>query len=353
MPILVSGSLAIDRIMTFPGRFGDHIVPERTHQINLSLAVEGFRAYFGGTAGNIAYSLAMLGQRPRLIAAIGADHRDYFTRLDAAGIPTADIRIVDTEATASAFIITDQDGNQITAFNPGAMKHPAGFDFASVNPAETISIVAPGNLTDMADFTAAGARAGIYTIFDPGQSLPAWDAAALTQCIADSSLLIANEYEMALISEKTGLDETALLHRTGALITTLGARGARIVTPHSDATVPPVPTPQLVDPTGAGDAFRGGLIMGIIHPGPLTPAATPPPRDVVSPDPLDALPSPLVPGAVSPAPLTRDAVTPARLERAVQIGSACAHFAIAHPGTQEYRYTQPELEAILTQTYAA
>ena len=344
MPILVSGSLAIDRIMTFPGRFGDHIVPERTHQINLSLAVEGFRAYFGGTAGNIAYSLAMLGQRPRLIAAIGADHRDYFTRLDAAGIPTDDIRIVDTEATASAFIITDQDGNQITAFNPGAMKHPAGFDFASVNPAETISIVAPGNLTDMADFTAAGARAGIYTIFDPGQSLPAWDAAALTQSIADSSLLIANEYEMALISEKTGLDETALLHHAGTLITTLGQHGARILTSHSDTTIPPVPTPQLVDPTGAGDAFRGGLITGIIHPGPLVPNPASPSRDAISP--------PLVPGAASPPPL-RDAVSPARLERAVQIGSACAHFAIAHPGTQEYRYTQPELEAILTQTYAA
>ena len=114
MEILVSGSLAIDRIMTFPGRFGDHVVPERVHQINLSFTVDGFNAYFGGTAGNIAYSLAMLGQTPRLIAAIGNDYRDYFTRLNANGIPTGDIRIVEEEATASAFIVTDLADNQIT-----------------------------------------------------------------------------------------------------------------------------------------------------------------------------------------------------------------------------------------------
>lgn len=320
MQILVSGSLAIDRIMTFAGRFSDHIVPERLHQINLSFTVDGFNAYFGGTAGNIAYSLAMLGQRPRLIAAIGADYRDYFTRLEQHGIPTDDIRIVDDESTASAFIVTDLDDNQITGFNPGAMKHPAGFDFAAVDPADAISIVAPGNLADMAHCTAAaGAAAGIYTIFDPGQSLPAWDAAGLAECIANSRLLIANDYEMALIQDKTGLDQAGLLQRTDALITTLGEQGARIVTAHSETVVPCVPTANVVDPTGAGDAFRGGLILGLIHPGPLTPAA----------------------------------VSPARLERAAQIGSACAHFAIQQPGTQEYRYSQAELQAVLEQSYGA
>ena len=135
MQILVSGSLAIDRIMTFNGRFGDHIVPERVHQINLSFTVDGFNAYFGGTAGNIAYSLAMLGRifdqlTPRLIAAIGSDYRDYFTWLGQNGIATDDIRIVNEEATASAFIVTDLSDNQITGFNPGAMKHAAGFDFS-------------------------------------------------------------------------------------------------------------------------------------------------------------------------------------------------------------------------------
>ena len=324
MEILVSGSLAIDRIMTFPGRFGDHIVPERIHQINLSFTVDGFRAYFGGTAGNIAYSLAMLEQRPRVIAAIGADYRDYFTRLAANGIPTDDIRIVPEEATASAFIITDLDDNQITGFNPGAMKRPAGFDFSAVKAGETVSIVGPGNLTDMADFTAAGARAGVYTIFDPGQSLPAWDGAGLTECIRNSNLLVANEYEMALISEKTGLDEAGLLACAGALVTTLGEAGTRVRTAAGERRIPCVPTADAVDPTGAGDAFRGGLIMGIIHPGGI------------------------VPDAVAP-----EGITPARLERAAQLGSACAHFAIRQPGTQEYRYTRAELDAVLRRAYGA
>ncbi len=317
MEILVSGSLAIDRIMTFNGRFGDHIVPERVHQINLSFTVDGFNAYFGGTAGNIAYSLAMLGQRPRVIAAIGADYRDYFTRLGENGIPTDDIRIVEEEATASAFIVTDLADNQITGFNPGAMKHPAGFDFGTVNPQETISIVGPGNLTDMANFTADAARAGVYTIFDPGQSLPAWDADGLRDCIRNSDLLIANDYEMALIVERTGIDEPGLLELTGALVTTLGEQGVRITTAGGDMHVASVSTENVVDPTGAGDAFRGGLIMGIIHPGPMVPAS----------------------------------ISPARLERAAQIGCAGAHFAIQMPGTQEYRYTQDELEAVLRRAY--
>ena len=307
MQILVSGSLAIDRIMTFPGRFGDHIMPDRLHQINLSFTVDGFNAYFGGTAGNIAYSLAMLGQTPRLIAAIGHDYRDYFTRLADNGIPTDDVRIVDDEATASAFIVTDLSDNQITGFNPGAMKQPAGFDFTQVDPSDAINIVSPGNLTDMANFTADAAQAGIYTIFDPGQSLPAWDAEGLTNCIRNSDLLIANDYEMALIMERTGLDESGLLELTGALVTTLGEQGTRITTADGQVVVPCVPTDNVVDPTGAGDAFRGGFILG----------------------------------------LTRQE----GLERAAQIGSACAHFVIQQPGTQEYRYTMAELESALAQAY--
>ncbi len=307
MEILVSGSLAIDRIMTFPGRFGDHIMPDRLHQINLSFTVNGFNAYFGGTAGNIAYSLAMLGQAPRVIAAIGHDYRDYFTRLEEYGIPTDDIRIVEDEATASAFIVTDLSDNQITGFNPGAMKEPAGFDFSQIDPSGAISIVSPGNLTDMSNFTADGKKAGVYTIFDPGQSLPAWDAEGLTQCIGNSDLVVANDYEMALISERTGLDKGGLIELAGSLVTTLGEQGTRITTAEGEVVVPSVATDKVVDPTGAGDAFRGGLILGLMR--------------------GDGL------------------------ERAAQIGSACAHFVIQQMGTQEYRFTTDELKAALKRTY--
>ena len=324
MQILVSGSLAIDRIMTFNGRFGDHIVPERVHQINLSFTVDGFNAYFGGTAGNIAYSLAMLGQQPRLIAAIGSDYRDYFTWLGENGIATDDVRIVNEEATASAFIVTDLSDNQITGFNPGAMKHAAGFDFGQLDPADAINIVGPGNLTDMANFTADAVDAGIYTIFDPGQSLPIWDADGLADCISKAHLLIANDYEMALIGEKTGRDEAGLLELAGALVITLGERGVRVITAEGDNLVLPVRTDNVVDPTGAGDAFRGGLILGLIHP---------------------------VTAAHANQGGSFSSITLRQMERAAQIGSACAHFAIQQPGTQEYRYTREELDAALERAY--
>ena len=324
MQILVSGSLAIDRIMTFKGRFSDHIVPERIHQINLSFGVDSFNAFFGGTAGNIAYSLAMLGQEPRIVAAIGSDYRDYFTWMEDHGIPTDDIRIVEEEATASAFIVTDLADNQITGFNPGAMKHPTGFDFSSVDPANTINIVGPGNHTDMVDFGANGYAAGIYTIFDPGQSLPSWDAEGLTAAIANSHMLIANDYEMALISERTGLDDVGLLELTGVQVTTLGEQGVRISVPEGQAIVPPVKTDNVVDPTGAGDALRGGLILGLVHP---------------------------VTAAHANEGGSFASITLRQLERAAQIGAACAHFAIQQPGTQEYSYTREQLDAVLERAY--
>ena len=329
MQILVSGSLAIDRIMTFNGRFGDHIVPERVHQINLSFTVDGFNAYFGGTAGNIAYSLALLGRifdqlTPRLIAAIGSDYRDYFTWLGENGISTEDIRIVNEEATASAFIVTDLADNQITGFNPGAMQHPAGFDFRRLNPADAINIVGPGNLTDMANFTADAVQSGIYTIFDPGQSLPVWDADGLADCIAKAHLLVANDYEMALIGEKVGRDEGELLELAGVLVTTLGEQGVRVATAEGQVHVPTVLTDNVVDPTGAGDAFRGGLILGLVHP---------------------------VAAAHANQGGSFSSITLRQMERAAQIGSACAHFAIQQPGTQEYGYTREELDAVLDRAY--
>ncbi len=309
MEVLVSGSLAYDRIMDFPGRFSDHIMPDKIHMINVSFMVNGLKENFGGTAGNIAYSLSLLGERPRIVATIGHDYHRYFDWFAQCGLSTADIRVVTEEATASAYITTDLADNQITGFNPGAMKQQAGFDFARVNPGECIAIVAPGNLQDMAQFAETHHNLGIFSIFDPGQSLPAWEGDALAACIAQSSMLVSNDYELALIKDKTGKSTAELIEMVGTIVTTKGEQGTEITTQSGPVAVPAVPTANVVDPTGAGDAFRGGLIKGLVEGKPL--------------------------------------------ERAVMLGSVCAHYAIQVQGTQEYAFTQAEFEAKLTESFGA
>ena len=186
MEILVSGSLAYDRIMDFPGRFADHILPERIHMLNVSFTVNGLSENFGGTAGNIAYSLWLQGEKARIIAAIGQDYHRYFEWLAQLGLDTGGIRRAEGELTAGAYITTDADNNQITGFNPGAMKQQAGFDFSGIDPQDAIAIISPGNLADMQEFSARYHRQGIRAIFDPGQSLPLWGAEDLARCIRQS-----------------------------------------------------------------------------------------------------------------------------------------------------------------------
>ena len=190
MDILVSGSLAYDRIMDFPGRFSDHIMPDKLHMINVSFTVNNLSENYGGTAGNIAYSLSLLGEKPRILAAIGHDYHRYFEWLERCGLSKEDIRVVDEEATSSAFITTDLADNQITGFNPGAMKYPSLFDLDKVDSTGSIAIAAPGNLQDMADYTAGCRDRGIFCIFDPGQSLPAWEG----RCLGGDTLLRADSW---------------------------------------------------------------------------------------------------------------------------------------------------------------
>ena len=221
MDILVSGSMAYDRIMDFPGRFSDHILPDQIHMINVSFTVNSLTENFGGTAGNIAYSLSLLGEKPRpfqirIIATVGIDYHRYFDWLGQRGVGTGDIRIVPGELTAGAYITTDSDNNQITGFNPGAMKHQAGFDFAGVDPANAIAIVGPGNIQDMADFAVRHQEMGIYSIFDPGQSLPIWEPENLARAIRQSNVLIANDYELEMILNRTGLSRGGRGKRGGA-----------------------------------------------------------------------------------------------------------------------------------------
>ena len=303
MEILVSGSLAYDRIMDFPGRFSDHIMPDKIHMINVSFTVNRLTEKFGGTAGNIAYSLSMLGEKPRILATIGHDYQPYFQWLEQQRISTQDIRIISEEHTSSAYITTDVADNQITGFNPGAMKHPSECDIAGVNPGEVIAIVAPGNLQDMAEYTRRYQEKGIYSIFDPGQSIPAWDGDDLAVSIGGSKMLVSNDYELGMIRNKTGLRVEQLLDTVEAIVTTKAEQGSEVITRDGVVAVPAVPTGTEVFPIGAGDAFRGGLIKGLVQGDTLV--------------------------------------------RAVQLGTVCGHYAVQSSGTQEYTFTMEEFTATL------
>lgn len=303
MNIIVSGSLAYDRIMDFPGHFSDHILPEKIHVLNVCFQVNGIQEKFGGTAGNIAYSLTKMGYKPTICAAIGHDYRRYFDWLTANGISTDNISIIENEFTAGAYITTDQADNQITGFNPGAMKYPSSLDFDKLNPRETIVIVSPGNLQDMMNYPRACKARGIDCIFDPGQSLPMWEAKDLVEAVEGCRILIVNDYELDLIISKTGLNKKDLLKLTGTIITTLGELGSNVATPDGEIGIPVIKAARVEDPTGAGDSYRGGLISGLVRG-------------------LD-------------------------IEQCARMGSVCASFAVECYGTQEYSFTQEEFNARL------
>ena len=309
MEILVSGSLAYDRIMDFPGRFSDHIMPDKIHMINVSFTVNGLVEKFGGTAGNIAYALSLLGEKPRILATLGRDHQRYFQWLDQRSIAADDVRIISEELTASAYITTDMADNQITGFNPGAMKHPSKYDFAKSDPLQCIAIVAPGNLQDMAEYAETCRELGIFGIFDPGQSLPAWDGGALARSISQATMLISNDYELQMIRNMTGLSVEQLLERVETIVTTKADQGCEVTTRDGTVNVPVVPGAKVVDPTGAGDAFRGGLIKGLV----------------------DGCP----------------------VERAAQMGAVCGYYAVQAHGTQEYSLTMDEFAATLERHFGS
>ncbi|MDA8241779.1 MAG: carbohydrate kinase family protein [Nitrospiraceae bacterium] len=262
MKIFISGSLAYDRIMDFPGRFSDHILPDKLHILNVCFTVNGMIEKFGGTAGNVAYSLSLLGERPVVVATIGKDYAAYFSWLKQNGIPVEGIRIIDEEFTAGAYITTDKADNQITGFNPGAMKHRAGYSLEKADGG-AICLVAPGNLGDMIGYAEDCRKGGIPYVCDPGQSLTQWDGKALREWIRGSLLLITNDYELELVMKMTGEDKRGLLSLTGTLITTLGEKGSLVSTPHSAVPIPAAEVDNVVDPTGAGDAYRSGLLKGL------------------------------------------------------------------------------------------
>ena len=263
MRILVSGSLAYDRIMDFPGRFADHILPEKIHILNVCFMVNGLTERFGGTAGNIAYNLALLGEKPVILATAGKDFTPYRDWLLSLGLSLEGIKEIPQEFTAGAYITTDLADNQITGFNPGAMKFPSEYAFDGLNPAGAYAIIAPGNLEDMLAYSRFYKARGVPYIFDPGQSIPAWGGPELKEMAQGALALITNDYELEMFRQKTGLGDPDLLNMAGAVITTLGEAGSVVLTPGGREEIPAVPPRQVQDPTGAGDAYRAGLLKGL------------------------------------------------------------------------------------------
>ncbi len=261
---LICGSLAYDTIMVFGDRFANHILPDKIHMLSVSFLVPQLRREYGGCAGNIAYNLALLGDLGYPMATVGRDFGPYFEWLKKSGVPADHVRTVESELTAQAFITTDLDDNQITAFHPGAMQHSHLNEVAEARDV-TIGVVAPDGREGMIRHAEQFAAAGIPFIFDPGQGLPMFGGEDLERFVAQATWVTLNDYEWQLVQQKTGWTARELVQRVSALIVTHGAAGSTIHTREGDIEIPSAPVRAVVDPTGCGDAYRAGLIHGLLH----------------------------------------------------------------------------------------
>jgi adenosine kinase len=264
MTSLICGSLAYDTIMLFGGRFAEAILPEQLHKVNVAFLVPSLRREFGGCAGNIAYNLHLLGGDARIMATIGQDGAPYLERLAGLGIATDHIRSIADAYTAQAFITTDADNNQITAFHPGAMTFSHQNKVADAG-AVKLAIVAPDGRDGMLQHAADCAELNLPFIFDPGQGLPMFNGEELRHLIDLATYVAVNSYEAELLIERTGLGLRQIAQRLSALVVTHGERGAEIFTDGQIIEIPCVAADAVVDPTGCGDAFRAGLLYGLTH----------------------------------------------------------------------------------------
>lgn len=264
MSALICGSLAYDTIMVFEDRFRNHILPDKVHMLNVAFLVPAMRREFGGCAGNIAYNLKMLGGSPLPMATVGRDFAPYREHFRQLGIPLDHVRELDGHFTAQAFITTDLDDNQITAFHPGAMNlsHLNRVDDAS---GVKLGIVSPDGREGMLAHAQQFAAAGVPFVFDPGQGLPMFDGDELMECLKLARYCTVNDYEAQLLSEKTGVPLGRLADEVEALVVTLGAKGSHIYAGGHRLDIPCVAPDLVEDPTGCGDAYRAGLLYGIAN----------------------------------------------------------------------------------------
>ena len=300
MSTVVTGSIAFDYLMSFPGRFTEHFLPEHMSRVSLSFLVDTMDKRRGGCAPNIAYTLALLGERPRLMATAGQDFDEYRRWLEAAGVDTSLVRQIPDKFTASFFCSTDVESNQIASFYTGAMANAGELSFRTVENCR-LSIISPNDPGAMLQYADECRTLGIPYVWDPSQQCARMSGEELREGLIGASYVICNDYEFEVIRQKTGLDEDAVVEKGGALIVTSGENGCRIRDAHGTAAVSAVPPQRIVDPTGVGDAFRGGLLKGLSVGAPLTICA--------------------------------------------QLGSVAATYALEHLGGQSHAYTWSEFAA--------
>ncbi len=269
--VAICGSMAFDTICVFPGRFGEHILPHATHKISVSFLVEQLRREYGGCAGNIAYSLKLLGGEPVICATVGNDAAGYCERLRQMGIALDGLKIIPEAYTAQCHITTDLDDNQITSFHPGAMFRSHEVDVTALSDI-ALGIVAPDGRDGMFRHARGFAARGIPFVFDPGQAMPAFSGEELLELIGLARYLAVNDYEAELIQQKTGRSIEALAEGLAGVVVTLGAQGSKVYAQGRVEEVPVVPAKAVVDPTGCGDAFRAGLLYGLARDWPLAKA---------------------------------------------------------------------------------
>lgn len=266
MKIIVSGSIAFDYLMSFPGQFSDHFLPDKLESISVSFLVDSMRQQHGGCAGNISYSLALLGENPSLVGTVGKDFEGYRKVLDAAGVDTSTVRVMDDVYTASFFVNTDQRGNQIASFYTGAMQFARDLSLKDVvQNKDAIVIISPNDPEAMARNARECRELGVRFIYDPSQQIARLDGDALKAGAEGASILILNDYELEMFKKKTGMDDADLLRLAETVIVTLGEKGTEIRKQDGVIHIPVAPPKQILDPTGVGDAFRSGLMKGLVH----------------------------------------------------------------------------------------
>ena len=264
MSALICGSYAYDNIMVFHDRFKNHILPDKVHMLNVSFLVPDMRREFGGCAGNIAYNLKLLGGDPLPMATVGSDFEPYAEWMDKCAISRKHIKVVAAAYTGQAFITTDMDDNQITAFHPGAMGFSHELDVADAKGVK-LGIVSPDGRDGMIAHAQQFEEQGIPFIFDPGQGMPMFDGDDLMRFVEQATYVTVNDYEMQLLQDRTGKSPHEIAEHVEALIVTLGGEGSHIYTKEHRIDIPSAKPEQLADPTGCGDAYRAGLLYGLMH----------------------------------------------------------------------------------------